>query len=260
MSIATSWDAPSEIELSPEPRGIWSNPPTLIKWLFVADLAVAALAVISHGVGKVLGIGKIDMFRLGQENNLPTWYSSSQLLLVALVLLLFARQRIERLGRFDWRLMLPSAFFFLLSLDETASMHEGMGDALEGVLASLGGGTGMRVGAWTLVAAPVFLVGLFIVARLTRAFWAHTPRVKWKFIIGFAICFVSAVGGELIMSAVPADSLAEKVETLFEETGEMVGITILLWAALDLLASEDHPLISRRRAVRPAVEEEPVEV
>ncbi len=239
MTTATCSASPTEAAKSPR---IWGKPPVLIKWLFITDVIIALLAVVAHFVSSALGMEKFDLFRLGQENNLPTWYSSSQLLGVALLLMLFAYQRMQHMGRFDWRLLLPPAFFLFLSLDETASIHERMGEGLEMLLSYLSVGTGMRVGTWTLICAPLFLIGLYIVGRITRPFWAEHPSVKWKLIIGLGVAFVSAVGGELIMAAVPPDSIAEKAETFFEELGEMVGVTILVWAAWDLLNKTGNPL------------------
>lgn len=213
----------------------------LIKWLFITDVAMAVAAVVAHFTSVALGVEKFDLFRLGQENNIPTWYSSSQLLGAALLLMLFAYQRMQHMGRFDWRLLLPPLFFMFLSLDETASIHERIGFGMEALLASADVQT-MRVGTWIMICAPLFILGLYILARLTRPFWADHPSVKWKFIIGFGVAFVSAVGGELIMAAVPPDSLAEKAETFFEELGEMIGMTILIWAAWDLLNREGNPL------------------
>jgi len=222
----------------------WRNPPTAIKWLFVADVTVALMAVAAHAVSVLLKFDKIDLFRLGQENNIPTWYSSSQLLVVGLALMLFAHRRSQRMGWFDWRLALPPMFLLLLSLDETASLHERMGEGLETLLASMNTGTGMRVGTWTLICGPLFLIGLWLLARLTKPIWHSYRPVARKFAVGFALLFVSAVGGELIMSAVPADSIAEKAETFFEELGEMVAVTIMLWAAWDLLLMERYAAIT----------------
>jgi hypothetical protein len=88
----------------------------LLKLLLAADAVVVALFVVSELGGFYAGI-----FNLDEEQNLPTWLSSSQFLGVAIASALVARKAVdrERLAAFAL-----SIIFVYFSMDEVALAHE----------------------------------------------------------------------------------------------------------------------------------------
>ena len=88
----------------------------LLKLLLAADAMVIALFVVSE-----LGGFYASIFNLDEEQNLPTWLSSSQFLGVAIASALVARMTVdrERLAAFALSLI-----FVYFSMDEVAVAHE----------------------------------------------------------------------------------------------------------------------------------------
>lgn len=72
-----------------------------------------------------------DMWNMGAEDSLTTWFSGVQLFFVAVVAWMCARlSRVRGLGkdrRIGW--IVAAVFFAYLSADEVAQIHEGMGSA-----------------------------------------------------------------------------------------------------------------------------------
>jgi hypothetical protein len=228
--------------------------PTLVRRLVLADLALGTLYLISYltfhhwlpatwraGEGAVeWKFGWLSkLFDLDGEMNVPTWYSSAQLLLVGLLLGVFAWAKWDRAKlKASLGLVAAAGLFVLFSMDEVACLHENLGGKLVFYLKAKNHGSAFTLYAfWVLLLSPV-LAWLWCVATATREHWRCRPAVGWKFVVGFAVFLGSAVGFELFWISVfggnPSDS---PVEVYIEEVGEMLGVTILAWAALDLLAS-----------------------
>ena len=227
-------------------RVAWGPPPTFVTVLFACDLLVGLLAVLGFAVGEPMLGEKIDLFRLGEESNLPTWFSASQLLLVGLTLGALAWGEWRRDDRATWLLALPAALFVALSFDEVAMVHERVGDLARTVGAANGLGVDgtvlERTGPWMVLCVPLFLAAVAGCAWATRRWWATRPAVVAKFAAGFALLVGAGAGLEFLGNLVAAGGTAQKVLVLFEEVGEMVAGTVLLWAAVDLLASHGYRL------------------
>src|SRR3990167_8888477 len=104
--------------------------------LFVRCVTVATLAVILVGAAsKILEVGLgheyaggfVPLFDLNTEKNVPTWFSSALLLACAFVLWRIADKTALHKGPDvgHWRLL--SLGFVVLSMDETATLHERIG-------------------------------------------------------------------------------------------------------------------------------------
>ena len=73
----------------------------------------------------------VEFFGLSYEQNLPTWYSSSLLLLCAVCLLLIALDKFRQQADFRYRWLILSLLFFYISLDETATLHEHLSELFD---------------------------------------------------------------------------------------------------------------------------------
>ena len=178
---------------------------------------------------------------LGQESNLPTWFSSVLWLAAALVAFSIWRVFQERGYGHQayWAGMV--ALFTFLSLDEAGKVHEGIG----GFVVSQGDFSGFFTYAWVIVGAAFTLViGAIYVRLLLRL----KPAVALT-IIAAAVVFLSgAVGVELIYAAVDKGHLASMPfgqsrlrMIIYEETLEMLGAVLLLRALLNVLAGDGSP-------------------
>ena len=210
------------------------RPPPLVAGLYLADLAVAALAVFGFVLAAV-GLADGTFLKVGEETNLPTWYSASQLLLAGLLLLPLVARDVRRAAVGSWPLLLGPVFFFFLSLDEAAMVHERLGDWLQ---AETGAGAGLRTGPWMFVYVPIILVVLWATVRAYRPYWRGRPRLIGLAVAGVAILGLSAVGLEFVANFVGEGSAAQKALGFAEEVGETLGVTTLVWAVVELLRAE----------------------
>jgi hypothetical protein len=226
--------------------------PLLILFCFAADLALGLVFLVDAAWGDTM-----QHFHLEMEANVPTWYASAQLQLVALLLGLFACARFERSNPDTWLLALLPLVFIALSADETAGVHEWIGYRSDALLpgGSREGTALARTGIWMFVLGlPLAALLLYAVHRL-RAYLSY-PGVLPKFVAGLAVFLVGAAGVEVLVNFVEDGSQAHMVQVFFEEVLEMAGVTTMLWAARDLLVSAElYPVrvvASARHRVRPA--------
>jgi hypothetical protein len=228
--------------------------PAIVRRLVLADLSLGTLYLLSHllfhdwlpttwraGEGAVeWKFGFLSrLFDLDAEMNIPTWYSSAQLLLVALLLGVFAWAKWDRAKlKASLGLVAAAGLFALLSMDEVACLHENLGGKLVFYLKAKSHGSAFRLYAfWAVLLVPL-LATLACVAEATKAHWKGRPQVGWKFVAGLVVFLGSAVGFELFwISAFGGNPSDSPVEVYIEEVGEMLGVTLLVWAAVDLLAS-----------------------
>lgn len=177
---------------------------------------------------QTLGIGKakfIRMIDLDKEANLPSTFSTVNLLTASV--LLFVISRIEKAKRFNWVCL--SAIFLFLGFDESALIHENIGSWSKSFIPDT-----MRVGAlyaaW-LIPYLVLMV-LFIVS-----FFKFVISLEWKYFRGFcvagAIFVMGAVGMEMfasIESYETGTTRTFKYCLLYtvEEFLEMIGIVIFI--------------------------------
>lgn len=171
------------------------------------------------------------LFDMGAEMNVPTWFSTVQLSLVALILL--AASFAASGGRWGWRLL--SVLFLYLSFDEASDMH--------GFWASRAGGIQVSDAAdgfnW-------IIPGVVVVATIALAFLPWFLRLPRRTRILFATAATIYVGGGLVFEGLGgltadedfSDPLYLLISTI-EETLEMFGISVMLYAVIDHLRGQD---------------------
>lgn len=192
----------------------------------------------------------ITMFiDLNAEANLPTWYSSTKLFLIAVLLFVFGFGELGTTKRRKWVLLSAAVLFSILSLDETARIHEWLSHQIIPVLFSSGNQASLlfpKTGIVMFFAVPVFLGVIFLIGRSARELLRDRGPLVTKYVLGIVIFVGSAGGIEIVYNFVSEGEIAYFTQVFCEELGEMVGATILLWATWDLLVS--HGLsMSRER-------------
>lgn len=220
-------------------------------WIFMlADIMVAFLYILDNALGHPFYI-LTRLVDLDGEANLPAWYSSSQILFLGLLLGLFAFIMRNRKPS----PLLPAGALSLiclaLSLDEIAQIHEWIGNKSDQLLA-----TGTRKGSllghtgiWMFLLGPLFLIIIAILWRKFSPYLRGRERVVRLYLLGFLVYIASALGVEILANFVSPAQADSVVQIVCEELGEMMGVTLLVWATLELLDSYDiHIQMEDRRA------------
>jgi len=216
--------------------------------LFLALFGAAANLVIyqiaptpDHRIARLFY--RID---LGHEPSIPAWYSSIALLVSSLLLTMIAvfKRRGGQPFVFHWFGL--AALFFLMALDEAVMFHEMVNNALHQLLNT----GGVFYFAWVIPA------GLFAVAMAIgyARFLGHLqPRTRWLFMLAGAIFVGGAVGMEMVAGVIHEsyglESVAHTISQTIEETCEMLGIVLFIYALLDFI---DRNIGSIRLQAAPA--------
>ena len=211
-------------------------------------MVITAGFLVAHCVVQVgiYGFGAekhwLDSLNMDQELNLPTLFSSSLLLISALLM--------QRLGHNsnpdaadDWRLL--SKIFIFLALDEALQIHEiliipGLRHQVHPALAS----------TWVVPYAALALIMLW----KFRSFLGSIPRATATGLLRSGAVYVGgAIGMEMIGSFAVRSSLIRLHSpwygaiTGLEETLELVGIILLIDALMRaLLVQQDSVDITLR--------------
>ncbi len=186
------------------------------------------------------------MFHMDREANFPTWFSSAQLLLVGLVLLLiFALERRHSPNSWAVLVWLLSAIgVIFLSADETAKIHEFLGTWFDEVFDSAQAGTFLHTLKsfpsyyWALAYVPIAIPAQIF---LSIFFWKRLAEARWMAIAGMMVFVVGAVLLDHLEGRFGnADHLPLPIQLfdvnfrfdifLFEELLEMLGVTMILFA------------------------------
>lgn len=202
-------------------------------------LAVCCL-IIAHVVvqttrfvtGNERLFGAVPFFSIGSDRNLPTFYSAIALLACASLLGLIgfvSRQRTSIRPLYWYGL---AAVFVFLSIDEMLMLHEKMIEPLRSKL----GTSGIFYYAWILPYGAALLALLAVYGR----FLLRLPRRTSRLFIFSGILFVTgAIGFEMLgglhFEAHGGKTIGYVALQTVEETLEMVGIFIFLYALADYL-------------------------
>ena len=193
----------------------------------------------------------VRMVHLDGEGNLPAYFSSTQLLFLALVLFVIfqLRHQDDSRPRSAWPWLFCAVMATVMSVDEAASVHEYLGTMLGRVIDPAEPGSFLYVWRrfpgyyWMLIyLPPTFL--LFPI--LARFFWREMGQERWYVLQGVIVFLVGAVLIEFLEGSYGSVH-RQPFEAwilghpywidpfLFEESFEMVGITMILFGCITLL-------------------------
>lgn len=224
------------------------SPKRILKLLLGIDVGLALASGLSS-----LGIYFVDRniaplamrFHLGAEASLPTWYSSFQLLICA-ALLLSIGLRAQRIGeKFSRHWLGLSGLFLYISIDEVATFRESLAQLSEPYVNT----TGLLYYSWVIAAIPIVLM----LALLYCKFIFNLPKsIRLLVILAGGLFLGGALGLEMLTalihsasgSQILADASAEvnliySLATTVEETLEMAGVTVFIYALLLYIQMQD---------------------
>lgn len=193
-----------------------------------------------------------DIFRLlldlDNEVAVTTWFSTVQLFLIGVILLIAAWTNREKNHGLSATLALGGLLFVFLSADEGGAIHERVSlviadRELDALL--FPGGHGGWISVYAVLGA-VFLLGAGVFLwRPLRWMWQQFTRECLIMLGGFATIVVGAVGFEIIsyffLRSGSTPDLYQ-LEVAIEEFLEMAGASVILYATLEItgaLCSEE---------------------
>ncbi len=213
------------------------------RWLLVTVGILLSLSLCSQLVKYSTGhdhvFGIIPMLYVDYEANLPTWYSSIALLTASLVLFLIALTKRSQSDQFTLHWFFMTGLFFLLSIDEVATIHECAIDPMRRLIDA----RGVLHYAWVIPGGVFVLV---VGAMMSRFLFSLPSRTRNLYLIAGAVFVGGAIGVEMV-SAFHAFSHGEKnllyaLIITFEEAMEMLGVIIFIHASLEYLCEQTHCL------------------
>ena len=177
----------------------------------------------------------VQMVDLDQEANLPTVFSSSILLIAALLFyLLSQKSKIQKNSQYYYWLGLSAVFIFL-GFDEGATIHETLGDMTEKYVDT----SGYLHYPWVISYGILVAILGFLYFRF---FIRMEKRVFWSFAKAAAIFLSGAIGFELLgakeASLHGSDTMLYCYYYTIEESLEMFGVIYLISILLGLLKKE----------------------
>ena len=211
----------------------------IIKFLSFVALALIIIHIIIlciyYYVGDPDKFDFVRMFDLDMERNVPTLFSSAILLISGFLFYLLSKipSEVKKGSRRYW-LGLSFVFIFL-AFDESAKIHEQLGDFTERFVDA----SGYLHYPWVI---SYSILVLLLAAIYLRFFLKMDKKVFWAF-IGAAVIFLSgAIGFELIganeSSQHGTDTVLYSIYYTIEESLEMFGVIYLIYILLGLLESK----------------------
>lgn len=204
---------------------------------------VAGLGVnlAKYVAGKVRLLGLIPLFSLTNEVSIPNWFSSFQILTCAGLLAVIGREKARRDDPFARHWLFLSGLFVLMSIDETARLHETFGAFMGGFI-KLGG---FLSDLWVI--PGTILVA--IVGWRYRPFLRHLGRPTRR------LCLISGgiyLTGVLVVDMIEVyylvttggQDLIYGLIGQFEELLEMSGIALFIGTLLDYLARTGSRMVT----------------
>lgn len=205
------------------------NPTKIARTLGLITVILLVLSVVINAYEVITGTEIINKFDVNWEASLPAYFSSLMLLMAsALLYILSYFKRLER-NRFFLQWFGLATIFFLLSIDETVGIHEG----ISGMVGHLINTGGIFRFAWVIP-------GSFFVVLFAISYWKflmHLPRhVQFLFAIAGFVFVGGALGMELVegyyYDLFGMDTLIYVLITTTEEAMEMTGIVIFIYILL----------------------------
>ncbi len=213
----------------------------LVGALFLATTsAIIDLAIVANG-GKenasTLMTDLSDLFEIYGEGNLTSLFSTGILLIAGLLLLMisaFAHQNKMDSCR-QWLVL--GLIFILLSIDESVSLHERLG-TIGANLLNIEDPTVANY-MWLI---PGGIFALLVAIGYTRFIINLPKRTEYLVIIAGATFVAGAVLVEIVEGVIASlysfDSPLIRVSAQIEESLELLGVIVLIYALLDYLAQQ----------------------
>jgi len=205
------------------------------------DIGLCIAYVFNHLIGEP-SWKLTSLLNLDDEFSLASWYSSTQFFCVFILSSIFSYHKVRQNTKSILVILLP-VIFLLMSIDESVQIHEWLGSKSD-VLFSSGSRIGTsfeRSGIWMFVFGLPFLTLFLMFAYSIRQHFSDKPSSFRKLGIGMAIMLTGALGFEALSNFIDNFRV---IPIVFEEGFEMIGVTVMLWAAyemaIDYMSDMDH--------------------
>jgi hypothetical protein len=201
-------------------------------------LASTAGQGVKYLLGYETAYGLIPLFFVGEERNVPTYYSSLLLLCASALLAVIAltRHRVRALHARHWAAL--ALIFFVLSLDEVAGLHEMMIRPMREAL-HVGG---LLYFGWVV---PGGVLVLALGCAYLRFFLDLEPKFQWLFGAAGLLYVGGALGVEMLggrhADLHGLENLAYRMYQTVEESFEMFGLVLFIHALLRYVARHVPP-------------------
>ena len=217
--------------------------------LLVAAIIIDLLFPLSIKLAELFNLpenadnrGFVHMFDLDGEGNLPAWYSSL-LWAAAAVLAVLNGARSRAHGTGSWHWVALAGLLLLLSLDESASLHESIGDVIAPLAPVTGGVFGW---AWVFYGIALIVLALILFGKFLLTL---PPRIFITLGIAGLVFVGGALGAEMYGAAIADGTVAFLPGlnwtrlVMIEEFAEMLGVIIAIGALLALLRGDEGTLV-----------------
>ena len=197
--------------------------------LLAVDVLLAAAYILTHIIEPEVRLGPIREFlNVDREVSIPTWFSATQLFIVAVVLWDHAR----KVGELHTFFLVLACGFLFLSMDEAAAVHDNiLRFAKHRKLPWL---AGVEYLAWMVPYALAGLLGIVIGFRPASSVTRRFPREAGIIVLGGALFVGGGVGLEIVthLLYVIAVDAHFFLAVAAEELCEMAGVTVMLYGFL----------------------------
>lgn len=195
------------------------------------ELGILLFLVLLHALGLLTGFS--GLFNVGVINSVPSWYSSFNLLISSMLLALIGISNNQQVNRYLYHWLGLAFFFFYLSIDEFAEIHEKLDQLFN--LPELGG---LFTFKWVILGIPIVLIFFFTYLK----FLNYLPKTTKYLLLLAGLIFVMGALGFEMLSALRYDAVGSFNEIIFvlfttaEEFCEMLGIIVFIYALLDYIS------------------------
>ena len=204
--------------------------------LFVVFLLVLAGFLVELNSSYIERSASINyaarLFRLDEENNIPTLYSGLALGFCSILLFIISSIKKKTKSDFAKHWQALSLIFLYLAIDELVSIHEILNFLREIINAK-----GILYYAWVIPGIVIVIVFLLIFWQFIQSLPKTTKNL---FILAGAIYVCGAIGVEMLgayyIEIYGKESFIYSLTSILEEFLEMFGILIFIYALLSYIS------------------------
>lgn len=188
--------------------------------------------------------GFVPLFKLNQENNIPTYFTVLLIVTAAFLLFLIAIICAKKNAPYLSKWVILAVGSLYLAFDEAFQVHE----TFSGIVgnASEHSGYGIFYFSWVIIGIPVVLLLFLFFGR----FLFNLPkRTRNHFLIASIIYLTGCLGFEMIggwyAELYGETNLSYNLIATVEESLEMAGMIFFIWSLLQYLADNYQEVLFR---------------
>ena len=218
------------------------NESSFIVWLLIAiDIFILLLNMFPTG-----NSGADHFMSLDDESNFVTWYSSSKLLIGAMLCLIVSRLRVD----FRWTFRFAGIALLGISMSETSMFHERLSAAIYTIRTGeviLTGGKAI----WVIYFAPACLIVFLVLARAAQKASREFRVIRWPMISAVFLWTVVLIAETAPRWAGLTTESSQRTAVIIEESCELFGASTLLYGLLALIREISDSRSVNKEAVCP---------